>query len=370
MAEKRDYYEVLGVEKNASEAEIKKAYRKLAQKFHPDRNPGNKQAEERFKEISEAYQLLSDSEKRAQYDRFGHMGQQFTGFEGGGFRHADDIFDFFFGGDVFGRTRERRQPAAVHGNDLRYDLRIILGEAAAGTEKRIKVPRLDTCGECGGSGAKSGTSRKTCGACGGTGQLRQSQGFFSISRSCHVCRGEGSILENPCRRCGGDGRVRVDRELEVKIPPGVETGSRLKLRGEGEAGVRGGSRGDLYVVIEVTPHPIFERQGNDIVCEVPISFPQAALGAVIEVPTLNGRAKIKVVPGTQSGKIYRLRDHGIPSIHSYGRGDQLVRVIVETPVQLNARQRTLLEEFATVSGDNVYPQRRNFFEKIKNVLGS
>jgi molecular chaperone DnaJ len=367
---KRDYYEILGVSRNATDEEIRKAYRKLAHKYHPDKTGGDKEAEEKFKEVGEAYSVLSDPQKRAQYDRFGHAEPGFQDFEGftrtssfGGF---EDLFGDVFQ-DFFGRP-SRTRTAARPGADLRYDLEISLKEASTGTEKNILLQRAETCQQCQGSGAKSGTSRATCSQCGGRGQVQQVQGFFSISRTCPMCRGEGSIVKEPCSACGGSGRVRSRRELRVKIPPGVDTGHRLKVRGEGEAGTLGGERGDLYVLVHVRDHPVFERAGNDILCEVPISFVQATLGDRIEVPTLDGRVSLKIPSGTQTNKMFRLRGKGMPNVHGYGRGDQLVRVIVETPTRLNEQQKKLLREFARISGDDVHPLRRSFLSKIKDLL--
>jgi len=367
---KRDYYEILGVSKDASDDEIRKAYRKLAHKYHPDKTGGDKEAEEKFKEIGEAYAVLSDPQKRAQYDRFGHAEPGFQDFEGftrtssfGGFEDMfGDVFQDFFGRPSRGRT------AARTGADLRFDLEISLREAATGTEKNIRLQRAETCQQCQGTGAKSGTGRTPCPQCNGRGQIHRAQGFFSISQTCPRCRGEGSIVKEPCTACGGAGRVKGRRELRVKIPPGVDTGHRLKVRGEGEAGVLGGDRGDLYVVVHVKEHPFFERAGNDLLCEVPISFVQATLGDRIEVPTLDGKVSLKVPAGTQTHKMFRLRGKGMPNVHGYGRGDQLVRVIVETPTRLNEQQKSLLRQFAEVSGDDVHPLKRSFFEKLKDLL--
>ena len=365
----RDYYEILGVSKTATEDEIRKAYRKLAHQYHPDKTGGDKEAEEKFKEIGEAYAVLSDTEKRAQYDRFGHAEPGFQGFEGfttspfGGF---EDMFGDVFQ-DFFGRP-SRRRTGARSGADLRFDLQISLKEAASDTSKDINFQRAETCQQCQGTGAKSGTSRTTCSQCDGRGQVHQTQGFFSISRTCPTCRGQGSTIKEPCADCSGTGRVKRQRKLRVKIPAGVDTGHRLKVRGEGEAGAMGGGRGDLYVVVHVAQHPVFDRAGNNILCEVPISFAQAALGDRIEVPTLDGKVSLKIPAGTQTNKMFRLRGKGMPNIHGYGRGDQLVRVITETPTRLNDRHKKLLKEFAEISGDNVHPIKRNFFKKIKDMI--
>ncbi|HTY55487.1 MAG TPA: molecular chaperone DnaJ [Candidatus Binataceae bacterium] len=371
---KRDYYEALGVARGASDDELKKAYRRLAVQCHPDRNPGDKQAEERFKEINEAYQVLSDPEKRAQYDRFGHAA--FQGPQGaGGFGGFDfsqgfeDVFSDIFG-DFFGTGRGRSRSRTRRGDDLRYDLEIEFEEAARGTEKTVKVARLSLCEACNGTRSRDGSGSRTCPNCRGSGQVRTQQGFFSISTTCGSCRGEGSIISDPCPKCQGQGRVRKLQALSVKIPPGVDNGSRLKLRGEGEAGFASGPAGDLYVVVHVREHPIFTRQDNDVIIEAPVSFPQAALGVEIEVPTLDGKVKLKLPPGTQSGKVFRLKGKGFADLHGYGRGDELVRIVVETPRRLSARQRELLEEFAKVSGEDVtHPLSKGFVDKIKEMFG-
>lgn len=370
MAAKRDYYEVLGVDRGADAEQIKKAYRKVALKHHPDRNPGDAAAEAKFKEASEAYQVLADPERRAQYDRFGHaafeQGGGFGGFSAAGFEEVfGDLFGEFFGGGGRrgGRSRARR------GDDLRYDLEITFEEAVFGAEKTIRVPRLQACGDCEGSGARDGTGRETCSACRGSGQQRYQQGLFSIARTCGQCQGEGSVLRDPCRTCSGAGAVRVQQSLSVRIPAGVDTGSRLKLRGEGEAGGQGGPAGDLYVVLHVREHPLFSRDGNDIVCDVPIGFTQAALGAEIDVPTPHGKVKMKVPGGTQSGNVFRLKGKGVPDVRGYGHGDALVRVVVETPRTLTARQRELLEEFARLSGEDVHPASKGFLDKVKEMFG-
>lgn len=385
MPEKRDYYEILGVGKDASQEAIKKAYRRLALKYHPDKNPGNKDAEERFKEVSEAYEVLSDSQKRATYDQFGHAGLQ-GAFTGGGFNWSDfthfdefgDIFgnlnDFFrgFGMDTtifdegWGRTGRRRGPS--RGSSLQYELEIDFEESAFGVEKSIEISRYEVCSTCKGSGAKPGSKKVDCPACDGRGQILTSSGFFSISRTCDHCGGEGKIVKTPCPKCDGQGRVEVTRSIKVKIPAGVHTGSRLRIQGEGEAGLRGGGRGDLYVYIKVKPHPIFQRKEYDIICEIPISFPQAVFGAEIEVPTLNSRVKMKIPEGTQSGKIFRLKGKGIPRLDGYGKGDEFVRVKIETPVNLDKRQKTVLKEFADACGDNVNPMRKSFVEKVRRWL--
>ena len=371
---KRDYYEVLGVPRGAGEDDLKKAYRRLAIQFHPDRNPGDKHAEENFKELNEAYQILSDPERRAQYDRYGHAA--FQGAQGGGFSGFDftqgfeEVFSDIFG-DFFGTGRGRSRSRTRRGDDLRYDLEIEFEEAARGAEKVVKFQRLANCDACDGSRARGGAGGvRTCPNCRGTGQVRTQQGFFSIATTCGQCRGEGSIIADPCPKCQGQGRIRKPQSISVKIPAGVDNGSRLKLRGEGEAGFAGGPQGDLYVVIHVREHSMFARQDNDVVIEVPVSFPQAALGAEIEVPTLEGKVKLKIPSATQSGKIFRLKGKGIVDLHGYGRGDQLVKILIETPRRLTARQRELLEEFAKLSGEDVnHPMAKGFVDKLKEMFG-
>lgn len=373
---KRDYYEVLGVSREATAEEIKKAYRRLARKYHPDANPDNKaEAEERFKEIAEAYEVLSDPEKRANYDRFGHAaadGQGFGGFGGGfggfggDFGGLGDIFDMFFGGG----GRQRRGPE--RGADIRVDVEISFKEAAFGLEKDIRVPRVETCSTCGGSGAAPGTRPQTCAACGGTGQIQfaQSTPFGRIvqTRTCERCHGAGRIIEKPCDTCHGSGQVRRTRSIKIKIPAGVDTGTRLRVAGEGEAGLRGGPRGDLYVYIHVRPHRIFRREGNDVVVEIPLSFAQAALGDEIEVPTLEGDTRLRIPEGTQHGTVLRLRGRGIPDLSGYGRGDQLVRVKVVTPTNLSEEQKRLLREFARLSGESPAGVGKGLFEKFKDAF--
>jgi len=374
-ATKRDYYEVLGVARSAADDDLKKAYRRLAIQLHPDRNPGNKQAEERFKEVNEAYQVLSDPERRSQYDRFGHSA--FQGPQGpgpfGGFDFSqgfEEVFSDIFG-DFFGTGRGRARSRSRRGDDLRYDLEVEFEEAARGTEKVVRFQRLTLCESCNGTRARGGsTGARQCPNCRGTGQVRTQQGFFSISTTCNQCRGEGTIISDPCPKCQGQGRLRKQESLSVRIPPGVDNGSRLKLRGEGEAGYGGGTPGDLYVIIHVKEHSLFVRQENHIVIEVPISFPQAALGCEIEVPTLEGKVNLKVPSGTQSGKVLRLKGKGIIDLHGYGRGDQLIRVVVETPRSLTARQRELLEEFAKLDGKAVnHPLSKGFVDQIKKMFG-
>jgi len=370
---KRDYYEVLGIERGAGEDVIKRAYRKLAMKYHPDKNPGDKVAEEHFKAISEAYGVLSDPDRRAQYDRFGHAAFE----QGGGFGFdfasagfAEDLFNDIFGnlfggrrGGGGGRNRARR------GEDLRYDMEIEFEEAVRGTEKLIKVPRSASCSDCGGQGTADGSARATCPGCNGTGQVRFQQGFFTIAKTCGQCGGQGNYVKDPCSKCRGAGTVQKTSSLNIKVPPGVDVGSRLKLRGEGENGSNAGPPGDLYIVIHVREHPLFARDGNDVVCEIPITFPQAALGAEIDVPTLDGKTSLKIPSGTQSGTVLKLAGKGAPDLRGYGQGDQLVRLIIETPRKLTARQRELLEEFARESGNEVNPLSKGFFDKVKEMFG-
>jgi molecular chaperone DnaJ len=367
--EKRDYYEILGIHRNASEIEIKKAFRKLALQHHPDKNPGDMSAEERFKEVTEAYEVLSDPQKRAQYDQFGHAGVGGgSGFHSGGFGAGSpfgDIFSDIFG-DIFGGGRQRGR--GRHGDDLQYNMEISFEEAAFGVENKIDIPYAKRCDACGGSGAKPGSDPKTCPTCRGAGQVRFQQGLFAMSRTCSHCNGEGRVVDNPCLTCHGSGNVRDRKKLSVKVPPGVETGNRLKLAGEGGQGTKGGPNGDLYVLLTVRDHPIFSRDGNDVVCEIPISFTQAALGCEIEVPSLDGKLSLKIPEGTQSAKSFRMRGKGIPSLQGYGRGDQLVVIRVETPVDLTRRQKELLEEFAQISGESTQPMRKRFFDKVKEIL--
>jgi len=348
---KRDYYEILGLPRNASESELKKAYRQLALQHHPDRNPGDKAAEEKFKEASEAYEVLRDPNKRELYDRYGHEGLSRTGFSG--FTGFEDIFSSF--GDIFedffGFGGGRRRPAGPRkGPDFRYDLTISFMDAALGKEMEIEIERLETCGTCKGSGAKPGTKKENCPACRGTGQVTHSQGFFTLQTACSRCRGQGFFIPHPCGECRGTGKVKRSKKIPIKIPAGVDSGSRLKVAGDGGEGERGGRPGDLYVVLHVEPHPFFERHDDDILCQIPISFVQAALGEEIEVPALNGTKRLAIPPGTQSGQIFTLKGQGISHLDGFGKGDQHIQVTVKVPANLNKRQKELLKEFAALEG--------------------
>jgi molecular chaperone DnaJ len=368
---KRDYYDVLGVPRGATDEELKKAYRKLALDYHPDRNPDDPGAEERFKEASEAYAVLSDAEKRRAYDRFGFEGVGAAGpggFPGADFAAFGDLFNDLFG-DLFGaRMGGRRAGRGQRGADLRYTHEIELREVLSGVETRISIPRMLRCESCSGSGARAGTRPETCGRCGGSGQAIFQQGLFRISRPCDACRGEGTIVRDPCKSCRGSGRMEGERTLSVRIPAGVEDGMRLRVAGEGEAGIAGGPPGDLYVVIRVRPHPLFVREGSDLVCEVPIPFVHAALGAEIEVPTLEGVVTMRIPEGTQSGKVLRLRGKGLPAVAGGARGDQLVRLFVEVPSRLTKSQRELLEKFAAEGGTDVSPVTKGFLDKLRELF--
>jgi molecular chaperone DnaJ len=372
---KKDYYEVLGLNRDASEEDIKKSYRKLAMKWHPDRNPDNPKAEEHFKEAKEAYEILSDAQKRAAYDQFGHAGVDAStgggpgGFgAGAGFGGFADAFGDIFG-DIFGGGRGRS--SVYRGADLRYNLEVSLEDAARGTETRIRIPAMEECGTCHGSGAKPGTSPTTCPTCQGHGQVRMQQGFFSIQQTCPRCHGSGKIVASPCATCSGAGRIKQHKTLSVKIPAGVDEGDRIRLSGEGEAGVNGGPPGDLYVVIHLKPHPVFTRDHNDLHCEMPISITSAALGGDIEIPTLDGYAKIKVPGGTQTGQMFRLRGKGIKGVRSSSHGDLICHVAVETPVNLTARQKELLQELEAINqkdGGRHYPRAKSWMEKVKEFF--
>ncbi len=370
---KRDYYEVLGVGKTASETEIKQAYRKLARQHHPDVNPGDKEAEAKFKEATEAYDVLSDGDKRARYDQFGHAGvdpNQAGGF-GGGFDMGGgfgDIFDMFFVGGGGGQRRNGPQ----RGSDLRYDMTLTFEEAAFGTEKEIEIPRMESCSDCQGSGAAAGTHPTTCPQCRGAGQVKTAQrtpfGQFQTVRTCPQCHGEGKIISSPCKTCNGQGKVRHVKTLKINIPVGSEDSLSLRLNGDGEAGTRGGPPGDLYIVLHVKPHKFFDREGNDVFCEVPITFVQAALGTEIDVPTLDGAVKMKIPEGTQTSTVFRLKGHGIPYRRGSGRGDQHVRVVVATPTKLTEKQKDLLREFGEAASEQQQMGKKSFFDKVKENL--
>lgn len=366
---KRDYYEVLGVNRDASDEEIRKAYRKLAMKYHPDRNPDNPKTEERFKEAKEAYEILSDSGKRGAFDQFGHAGvEAAAGAAGQGFGGFADAFGDIFG-DIFGGGRRTH---VYRGADLRYNLDISLEEAARGTDTRIRIPAMEVCETCRGNGAKPGTSPTTCATCGGHGQVRMQQGFFSIQQTCPKCHGGGKVVLDPCPTCHGAGRLKQHKTLSVKIPLGVDEGDRIRLSAEGEAGVNGGPPGDLYVVIHIKPHPVFTRDHDDLHCEMPVSFTAAALGGEIEIPTLDGHAKIKVPAETQSGKVFRLRGKGMQGVRSRANGDLLCHVVVETPVRLTERQKELLRELEEINvADSLRhnPRAKSWMEKVKEFFG-
>ncbi|WP_415033216.1 molecular chaperone DnaJ [Azonexus sp.] len=378
---KRDFYEILGVNRDAADDEIKKAYRKLAMKYHPDRNPDNPAAEDKFKEAKEAYEILSDNQKRAAYDQYGHagvdpqagMGGGFGGGAGmGGFADAfGGIFDEIFGGRGGGGGGGARSNI-YRGADLRYNLEITLEQAAKGTETKIRIPTMEVCEPCKGSGAKAGTQPKTCPTCNGSGQVRLQQGFFSIQQTCHKCHGTGRYIADPCKSCGGAGRIKQHKTLSVKIPAGVDTGDRIRLAGEGEHGVNGGPPGDLYVQIHLKQHPVFQREHNDLHCEMPISFATAALGGEIEIPTLDGAAAIKIPPETQSGRVFRLRGKGIKGVRSNSHGDLMCHVIVETPVNLTERQKELLRELEESSKDANHkhnPRAKSWMDKVREFFG-
>ena len=367
---KRDYYEVLGVERGASEGDVKKAYRRLAMKHHPDRNSGNADAEEKFKEASEAYEVLSDQEKRERYDRFGHAGVEGAGggFSAGGFGDIGDIFGEVFG-DIFSGGRGRR--ASRRGRDMEYTLELTLEQAVRGDSVEVRVPTLVACDDCRGSGAKPGTSPSSCPECGGRGQVRVSQGFFSLQQTCPRCRGAGRVILDPCGACRGRGRIEQRKTLAVKVPAGVDNGDRIRLSGEGEAGASGAPPGDLYVQMRVADHPIFTRDGTNLYCDVPLSFPDAALGGEIEVPTLDGRVKLKVPAETQTDKLFRLRGRGAPPVRGGPAGDLLCRVVVETPVHLSDQQQDILRQFKAsleANGGKHSPKKEGWFESVKRFF--
>ncbi len=365
---KRDYYEVLSVTRTSTEVEIKKAYRSLAVQYHPDKNPGNAEAEEKFKEAAEAYAVLSDAQKRAAYDRFGHqgVGAGSSGFDPG-FSNIEDIFEVFGFGDMFGGQGRGRRTSVQRGSDLRYDLEITLEDAASGKDEKLRIPRLEKCDECSGSGAEKGTTAETCITCGGSGQTRYSQGFFSVMRTCSTCQGRGQIIKSPCKKCRGEGRIEKEKTIEIKIPAGVETGSRLRVTGEGEGGVNGGPSGDLFIVIHVAEHENFERQGANLYSAVPITFAQAALGADIKVKTLDGEEDLKVPAGTQTGTVFRVKGKGMPNLAARGHGDLFVAVTLVTPKTLTKEQRKLLEQLAEVEDLDLTDE--SLMDKVRNIFG-
>lgn len=375
----KDYYSILGLDKDAGEEDVKKAFRKLALQYHPDKNPGDKSAEEKFKEINEAYQVLSDPEKKAQYDQFGTAdfnGQGgFGGFDFGGFRDFGgfgDIFDTIFGGG-FGGFSGSKNNGPQRGADLQYNLSLSFEEAAFGVTKEIEISRSEECKKCNGTGAKPGTKPVTCDKCSGTGQIKiqRKTGFgnFVTVTTCDKCGGKGTIIKEACTECHGSGRVKRRRKITIKVPAGVDIGNTIPLRGEGEPGTKGGDHGDLYVNINVLPHKLFRRDGVDVILDIPIAFPQAALGAEIDVPTIDGIMKYNIPEGTQGGTIFRIKGKGIPKIRGYGRGDEIIRIIVEVPKQLNEKQKTLLHQFAEACGDDVNEQKKTFFNKVKDAFG-
>jgi molecular chaperone DnaJ len=376
---KRDYYEILGVSKGASESELKSAYRKLAKQYHPDLNPGNKEAEASFKEANEAYEILSDSQKRARYDQYGHAGVDpnagggYGGYGGqGGFGGFEDIFSEIFGGGFGGGFGGSRRNGPQRGDDLEMLLNISFQEAAFGVEKEIEINRVENCHACEGSGAKPGTKVETCSHCKGKGEVQYVQGnglFRTINvRTCEKCHGTGKKIDAPCDKCYGKGRVRKTRKLNIKVPAGVDTGSVMTMRGEGDAGTKGGPSGDVYMKINVMPHPIFKRMDNNVICEIPITFVQAALGDKIQVPTLEGNIELVIPEGTQTGTKFRIKGRGIPSLRGYGKGDQFVVVNLEVPKKLSEKQKQMLKDFAAGSGEEIHEKRKSFFDKVKDVL--
>ena len=385
MAEKADYYKTLGIDRSTSKDEIKKAYRKLALKYHPDKNPGDAEAESRFKEIGEAYEVLIDDDKRAAYDRYGHaaFSQGSPGAGGGGGFHHHDPFDLFrevFGGDfgsgsgifeqIFRGAQGGRHEKSNRGSDLRYDLPITLEEAALGCDKEIELHKLDRCAACQGTGSETGSGVDTCPTCHGTGQMITSRGIFQIAQTCHTCRGFGTVVKNPCKKCRGEGRVGRTSRIKLRIPAGIDQGARLRSSGNGEMGVRGGPPGDLYVIISVKKHAIFQREDNNLFCEATIPFVTAALGGEVRIPTLKGKANLKVPAGTQNETLFKLRDYGIKSLNSSYQGDLYVRIKVEVPTKLNAKQREKLEEFAELCGEENTPLHQSWFEKARHFFGA
>ena len=379
MGNKKDFYDILGINRDASDDDIKKAYRKLATKFHPDRNPDSKDAEDKFKEAKEAYEILSEPEKRRAYDTYGHAGvnPNLSGGPGGfnsgeGFGGFSEAFGDIFG-EIFGGGRGRGGQQVYRGADLRYNMEITLEQAARGTETKIRIPSLDECDTCHGTGAKPGTKPKTCQTCNGQGQVRLQQGFFSIQQTCPTCHGNGKVIPEPCQACSGTGRIKNHKTLSVKIPAGVDDGDRIRLSGEGEAGMNGGPPGDLYVVVQLKAHGVFQRDGADLHCEMPVSFTVAALGGEIHIPTLEGEAKIKIPPETQSGQVFRLRGKGIKPVRQTSAGDLMCHVVVETPVRLTDRQKELLRELEEINkhdGDRHNPRAKSFMDKVKDFFAS
>lgn len=372
---KRDYYEVLGVGKNATADEIKRAYRRMAIKYHPDKNPGDKEAEAKFKDCAEAYEVLSDPNKRQRYDQFGHEGLRGSGMHDFSRMNVEDIFsmfgfDDFFGG-IFGSRGRRtsRRTGPIRGYDLETTVELELKDIATGTEKTIEFTRQDICSECNGGGSAKGSSPAQCPVCGGTGQVARGGGFFQMVSTCQQCRGSGQIIKNPCKKCRGTGRVPKKRTVNIKVPPGVHEGQGIRVAGEGEPGGGGGPRGDLYCYVRIKPHEFLQRDGNDLVVAVPISFTQAALGATINVPSLNGTKGLKIPPGTQYGSVFKIKEQGLPDIRTHRIGDQLVQIIIETPTKLNAEQKELLRRFAETENKNVSPKTTSFFEKLKKHFG-
>jgi len=369
---KRDYYDVLGIEKNAEKNDIKRAYRKLAMKFHPDRNPNDEKAAESFREVTEAYEVLSDENKRSRYDQYGHAGvdDQMGGFGAGGFQgsHAYQDFGDLFGnvfGDAFGFGGGGAP--SNQGSDLRYNLTISLEEAAAGKEVELEIPKHEQCNTCTGSGARPGTNPVPCSTCGGHGQVQMQQGFFAVRRTCPSCQGSGKTIESPCVSCGGTGRKKVKKNIKVKVPAGVYEGAQVRVTGEGEAGTQGGPSGDLFIVVKLKPHSMFERDGADLHCEMPITFPQATLGAEVDAPTLDGKVKIRIPAGTEGGRVFRLRGHGVTDVRVRQKGDLFVRVYIAVPKKLTTNQEDLLKQFAKETGDEVYPERSSFLDKAKEL---
>ena len=371
----KDFYETLGVSKDSTQSEIKKAYRKLALKYHPDKNQGDKEAESKFKEISAAYEVLSDENKRSKYDRFGHDAYTQSGGGGAGGGDPFDIFSQVFGGggggsSIFdqlfgGGGGGGRRQGPIPGDDLRYDMELTFEEAVFGCKKEVNLPKSESCDSCKGSGAEPGSKVIKCGYCKGAGQVTMAQGFFSVRQECPKCHGRGDSFEKECKKCHGGGTVRKKKKISITVPEGVNNGNRMRVRGEGDAGTKGGPPGDLYVIMHVKEHDIFKRRDEDIECDIPISFATATLGGSIEVPTLDGRANLKIAPGTQSGTVLRMRGKGVKSLHGGSRGDQHVRVIVEIPTNLNSEQKDALEAFAEACGDTVHPMKDSFFEKAK-----